>query len=511
MSDSKKSFINIIAALILLVINSLVSFFLTPFIVKNVGTEANGFVMLASNFINYIAILTIAFNSVASRFVTIAYYKDNKQLARTYYSTVFFSNIFISIFIGIIGIPFIIFLEKFINIPTNLFLDVKVLFLLVLIGFMFNLLVEVFTITSYIANQLYRISVIRLIATIVKASVLMLSFIVFPPMVFFVGLANLTSNTILLILNRKIAKKTLPDIYPSLKSFQLSKLKELVALGIWNAISSVGNIFMDGLDLLISNIFLSSLAMGLLAIPKTLNTLASSLLSAITNALAPIFTISYAKNNVKKLVANLKLSMKINGFFSAMIFCWIFVFSRNFFQVWLPTQDSSFLWLLSILTTQSLLWSGTMDPLYTVYTTTGKLKVNAIVRLVVSMLSVLVVFILLKTTNWGLLVVAATSPILGNLCNLIFTPIYTANCLNIPKITFYPPIIKHILAVVLSIGLLSVLTKLFITNNWFMIVLSLIITALVVFTVYAIIVLDNNDRVLVQNILKNKLLSRIRK
>ena len=68
----KKQFsMNFIAQFIAFFVNVGVSFFLTPFIVQNIGVDANGFVTLANNFVDYAQLFTVALNSMAGRFITI--------------------------------------------------------------------------------------------------------------------------------------------------------------------------------------------------------------------------------------------------------------------------------------------------------------------------------------------------------------------------------------------------------------------------------------------------------
>ena len=74
-SKSKQLLINIIASFVAFGVSMGINFFLSPYIVKTVGTEAYGFVQLANNFINYFSILTIALNSMSSRFISVSYFK----------------------------------------------------------------------------------------------------------------------------------------------------------------------------------------------------------------------------------------------------------------------------------------------------------------------------------------------------------------------------------------------------------------------------------------------------
>ena len=84
-TKNKQLFINIIASFVSFGVGMGINFFLSPYIIENVGTEAYGFVQLANNFITYFSILTIALNSMSSRFISVSYFKDDILSANEYF------------------------------------------------------------------------------------------------------------------------------------------------------------------------------------------------------------------------------------------------------------------------------------------------------------------------------------------------------------------------------------------------------------------------------------------
>ncbi|WP_347979532.1 hypothetical protein, partial [Lactococcus formosensis] len=91
-SSNQQMIINLGAAIVVFLVNALISFFLSPFIVRELGAEANGFVQLAMNFVSYIAIIMAALNSMSSRFMTVAYHSKNYTKMNEYYSSTFAGN-----------------------------------------------------------------------------------------------------------------------------------------------------------------------------------------------------------------------------------------------------------------------------------------------------------------------------------------------------------------------------------------------------------------------------------
>ena len=72
-SNSFKTTINLLSSVGVLITNLCISFFLSPYIIRTIGVEANGFVNLANTFVTYADLVVMALNAMAARFITIAY------------------------------------------------------------------------------------------------------------------------------------------------------------------------------------------------------------------------------------------------------------------------------------------------------------------------------------------------------------------------------------------------------------------------------------------------------
>ena len=66
MGNSKKTAINLVCSIMVLLTNILIGFWLSPFVVEHIGVEANGFVTLANNFVTYVSLIVTALNSMAA-------------------------------------------------------------------------------------------------------------------------------------------------------------------------------------------------------------------------------------------------------------------------------------------------------------------------------------------------------------------------------------------------------------------------------------------------------------
>lgn len=494
MDKNKQMTINLVSGIVLLIVNVIISFFLYPHIIETLGEEAYGFVSLANNFVNYASVVTIALNSMASRFLTIAVHKGNEKEANQYFNSIFISNIFIVILLFIPATICIFNLEKILNISNYLVGDVKVLFSLIFLNFFIGLLSTAFSIATYCTNKLYLSSLRNIESGILKIGLLGVLFAVFQPSIKYLGIATLISTIYLFIFNIRYTIKLLPNIQISKKFFSLRKTKELIFSGIWNTITKLGQLLSDGLDLIICNIMISSSAMGQLAIAKTISSIMGSLLSTVTSVFQPQLTIYYAKEQIGELVFELKKSMKISGFFSNVSMGFLVVFSTFFFQLWVPSQNAEVLSILTILTIQGVIVSGAINPLYSVYTITNKIKFDAILRIIVGFVCVGVLFILLKTTNLEIYAVAGVSTTIGLIVNFISVPLYAAHCLKIKWYTFYPVLFRYMITTAVIIGCYFLIKPYFISSSWVYFVISSFVVALLGVAINYFVLLNKNER-----------------
>ena len=124
MTKNKQLLINLGTTVLVLVINTVINFFLSRYVVDYIGESAYGFISLANNFISYATIFTTAINSMASRFITLNIHQKKIKTANRFFSSVLIANIIIIAVLMIPSIILILYLDKVVNIPPELVLDV---------------------------------------------------------------------------------------------------------------------------------------------------------------------------------------------------------------------------------------------------------------------------------------------------------------------------------------------------------------------------------------------------
>ena len=478
----------ILCAGLAVIINYMISMALTPYITKTMGTDAYGFISLAKTFSQYATVFTAGLNSYAARFIALAHHKKDTDAEKKYYSSVFYANVFLSVIILIIAAFLVVFLERIIKIPTHLINDVKILFLLNFVNFLVLATGTCFSVYGHINNKLALTNIIKIIAYISEAIVLVLMFAILPAKLYYVGIALLLSSICIFILNAYVSHKDMPELEIKHKYFSFKAVKELVLSGIWNSINSLGNILNTGLDLLITNLMLTAVAMGRLSIVKTLSTIFVTLFQTVTSPWQPILLKKYSSGNIHGTVSNFKQGIKITAFFSSLLFAGLIAYGLPYFKLWTPGENTSMLYNLTVVTLLGMLIEGTTFPLLYTYTLTLKNKLPCFVTIGSGLLNVIGMYFMLKFTNVGIYSVVITTSILAWMVYFIFTPIYTAHCLKIKWFTFYPTILRVLIASLICLSICFGMSLIYMPTSWIGLIFSAGVCVIVCAPIYILTV-----------------------
>lgn len=494
---NKQTGINFIAQVMAFFINLCISFFLTPFIINNIGVEANGFVSLATNFVEYAQLFTVAINSMAGRFITIKIHQKNIEDANKYFTSVVFANILMSAVFSVIFAVVIVFLDRFLNISQSSVLDIKLLWALIAANFILSIFASIFSVSTFVTDRLDKTALTNARGSILRAIVLLVCYTFFRPYTFYVGIATLVLGANNLISHICYKKKLVPELEVRRKHFDFGHIKELIASGIWNSISKLSTILSSGLDLLITNIFVNGIAMGVLNISKTVSNIVLSLFGMLSSIFAPRLTIAYANNDFEEMKKQLITSVKLLGVFSGIPIAILVGFGKPFYKLWVPTQDANLLYLLTIITCFNLIFALPLEPLYNIFTVRNKIKVSSLALICFSVASVLTVFIglsFIQGEENKIICIALVGAFYNVIRLLTFLPIYGAKCLNFKLTTFYPVILKNVLSVIVLSGIAIILNSLITIDSWLFLILGCVAVG-IIGIIINILILFNRDEV----------------
>lgn len=474
MSSTKKATaFNVASAIATLGVQMAVSFFLSSFLVATLGEEANGFTQLANNFVSYASLVTLAFNSMGSRFISTAYHRGELDRANAYYSTLVVCNVVLCL----IFLPAAVFvvgnLGSIVELGNASLPDVQMLFAFVFANFGANLFASLLGSAMFVTNRMYVQNAINLVRNVLNACTLLCLYGSLEPRVCYVSLVALCL-TVLSIPVCAVAKaRLLPEVRISPRAFSGAAVRNLTSSGIWNTVNQCGNMLMTGLDLLLANWFVGAGPMGVLSVAKTMPNAIILLAGTVTNNLEPELVIAYAKGGPAGIIKQLRFDIRLSNLILAVpigVFC---ALAPQFYVLWMPSLDPMQLSALAILTLMAFIpWAG-LQVLYNVFTATNHLKVNSVAFASGAIINIAVVLTLLCCTDLGVYAIAGVSSSITIIRNLVITAPYISKLLNLKWYAFYREVGVSLLSVAISVVISFALSTLIGTDSWLPLIISI--------------------------------------
>lgn len=505
-SESKRLSINIIAQVVSFSVQLAINFLLTPFIVAKLGADAFGFIGLAENFVLYAQILVIALNSMAGRFVTVAYHQNKLDEVQKIFSSVFYANVFFSVVIFFLSFGCVWYLEKIVTIPDHLIFDVKILFLLIFLNFIISIIFSTFQIATFIKNRLELNAIRNVSSNAIRVLVLVFAFSAFKPQLWYVGLAAVLCSFYIALCNIRYTHILTPEINVSFKFFDLNKIKELISSGMWNSITKLGNILGHGLDLLLANLFINAMAMGTLSITKKIPVVILSLVSTICAAFAPSLTKKFAKQENEQLKGELLFSVRLAGSIALLPCSFIFAFGDKFYSLWTPSVDSNELYLLTILGVLSMPTAMSLEGVQNIFTVANKVKIYSIGTLFFNIGSFLTLLLGMSfiPVEYRIYFLVSVTSVWSLLRVVFFLPIYGARCIKEQKKLFYKPILNMHLALAFNVFVLLLIKRIYSIMSWFDLAFVAVVSTITSLLLSYLLILTSNERNRIITILKNR-------
>ena len=494
---NKNLLYSLLASLSSFAISMGINFFMTPFIVRTLGVEANGFLGLANNFINYFSLVTLALHSMAGRFITLKICNNEIKEAGRYFNSLFISNIVLSILVFFISLVCVINIEYLVKVPVELLPDVKLTFAITFASYIVHIMTVAFSISFFSTNKLYLQSIRNIQSVILRVIIILLAFLLLKPSIVYVAIGTIVSGIFILCIDIYYFKKLLPEIKVDRSQFEFAKVKELLASGVWNVVSKAGDTLVTGVDLLISNIFIGATAMGILAVSKTVPNVLIILIYSVSGVFAPEMTILYGQGRQYELKKSIKQAMHMLCVFVSIPNAILIIYGKEFFSLWQPTQDAGLLWILSVVAIISMFIIGPAMPLEHVFTITNKVYENSMVTIVSSLLSFIVTLILLKTTGLGLYAIVGVSMAGSSLVTLAYRIPRSAVLLGLKWYTFYNEVGINIILSILIMAIGFAVKAIIPAHTWLTLISSGGITAILALILQWFVLLGKDTKTLI--------------
>lgn len=493
-NQNKKTLLTLFTSMFAIVVTIATNFFLSPYIVETLGEEANGFTQLANNFVNYASLITVALNSMAGRFITMHYYKGDKEESNKFYSSIMIANVAIICFLIIPALILLFKLESVVNIETSNVLYVKLLFAFVFGNFFVAQINSVLGIITYVSNRQYIVNTINSVKTVLNALCLLLFFSIFIPKIYYVSLVALLLSVVTVPIYFIISRKILPDLKINVKCFSIKTIWQMFSAGIWNVVTQCGNLLMTGVDLLLANLLISPAAMGILSVSKVMPNCITQIAGNVSSSFSPNLTIAYAGGNSKDIISSLRFSMKCSSILVSIPIMVLCIYGKNFYSLWQPTLNAETLSILSFWACIQYIPLAGTQVLNNVFTTANRLKLNSISVLVCGVINIIAVILLVNFTDLGLFAIAAISAIITIVRNLLITVPYSAIILNLKWYTFYKDVLISCLCCLINGVFCSIFQFLILPTTWLKMIISVFCACILSLISLFVILLSKTEK-----------------
>lgn len=497
MKNSKQqNFLNIISNLLSLVMQFAINLIVVPKIIKDLGSEAIGYVNVSIDVVGYFSVIKIVFNSVASRFIAIEIVNNNYKKANDYLNSVLVANTVICIIMIFAGFLIIPNIDSLINITPIYVNEVKITFVLTWCTSIINVMSAVLSIGTYVTNRLNVDAVRNILSNLFKLVCIIILFSFLPLKVYFMPIATLASTIFLAAANLKLTKKYLPDLKFNFRLATKKSIKEIAASGIWMSFTSLSSILMRGMDNLIANLMFDQVAMGNLSIARTIPNAITTVINTLSGIFTPTFVDYYSRGDKQGLIKKAKNTISINGYIMLVPVSGFIAFSKPFYNLWLNGEGKEaidIIIIMSIITVIQAYLNSTTCALSSLFIVTNKLKATVLVDFITGLINVILAVILASITNIGVIALTIANTLMMSVRYLLFRPWYTAKIIGAKASSFYLIILRTLLPAPILIAVFTFVSKQIVFDSWFKLIIVCGICGIIGYAFSAIIVFPKNE------------------
>lgn len=398
-SNTKQTKINFYTNILALIANVLVGIYYTPYLVKSLGLSAYGVLPLALIINQYIGVATQTLTHAYTRFYSVDIQKGDYLKASKDISTSLVVVTLISFLIIPIGICLIISAGSIFTIPAEILDSTRILFGYTILSFLASLLSSMLNVTLYAINRLDQMNVMKIIRTVLKLVLVVLFFQTIRIDVSLVGLANLLTEILILLLSVVLFFKYKPnEVKLSYKHYDKSILIAIMGMSVWVLVQLCGDTLLYRTDNLVVNHYWGTVSSGVLGAISEIGNYVSIIVSVIGSLFGPLILMQYAKGNHDEVKSLFIEQSTIVGCLSAILTGVISGCGFYILKIWLGGETQIYDgWLLLKMVVLPFYAAGGI--LAFVYRSWNKVKRPAIGTICLGLIDILLVILICEYMN----------------------------------------------------------------------------------------------------------------
>lgn len=498
----KRLLVNTAANVFSVVVQSLITFLLAPYLIGELGTAAYGMIALANTIPAYIQLFTKSISNSVFRFVAVHHNEEQHSEANEYFNTAFGAILLINVPMLVFAVLVSVSFSNLFEVPAGMEFETNLLafavFLSCLVGTSSAILKVPYLLThNFLLQNLLLVS-----ARILSLAILLSLFWVWGANLIFVGIYQLTFQVFVVLFLFFCRKRLDSDIKINWSQFRKKKLRKLLGFGRWVFVNDIAVLLYLAFGFLIINKLLGADATGRFGPVMLLNSLLIMVGGALGTALMPLFFSLISFDDKDLLNEKMLQAARVLGFVSGLIVVLISGLSQQILDLWVGEEFVA-LWPLLWVTSFST-WLGGICfvPSNQIYRALDKVSSIAIWNLVFGVIHIICTIILMTVFDLGLWAFGISYAINFGIKNVVLNCFYTARYLE-QSGTELPAIIAKLLVVslVLASGLFW-LASMYPTSWINLILFSSVTVGIYLFS--SSFVLAKRDRSMIQNLVKTR-------
>jgi O-antigen/teichoic acid export membrane protein len=475
-----------------LFVGLILSFLLTPIILRYLGQTAYGLWVVFGSVVGYFGLLDFGINTATIKYTAEYRARNEQENVNKYISTILVVFIFIGVFIIVVCFGLTPFIPSLFNIPKDLIPLGQIAFLIMGLNVALGLLGATFGNMIYGYQRVDVWKIFGIIQAIANASFAII-FLRLGFGLIGVVVASLSSVLILIILYLLFIHYSNYAIVIHPKLANVNMLKKIAPYSIRSFVLSLTSQVLYYTDNIVIGIFLGASLVTIYSIAYKLCFFATYMFSIITQTIFPTFTRLYTIEDIDGLESLYLKTVKISVVIMVPIGLFLGFFGRSFINLWVGEENFVGINVLLVLISMDFLHSfGT--PAGLLLQAVGKNKAFMFSEMLNSSLNLLLSIILVKRI--GLVGVALGTLIASACTSSWIVPLLACKYTRVPVKRY---LLSGILPPLLAGIPVAAITWLFIqdflpNDNFFYLGLKGILIVVIYLAIYFTFVATNEER-----------------
>jgi len=324
------------------------AFFMTPYIMKNLGDINYGLWNLIASVMGYIIILDFGIQSSVSRFITKFKAVDDTEHVNAVYSNAMAVYSIIAIGAICVGVVIAFYFDRVFNVPKESLGTITYIAIVMVIYSALELPLSVYGSVLY-AYQRFDIINIVSVAALALQSILLLAFFkykvsleIFCYVIVFVGITKYT-------INFTVTHKIVGSLKFSYKSVSRDMLGQMLKFSGITFAAIIANNIIFKTDNIIIGIYLDPKAITMYSIGFMLTEYGSQIIGKMCNTLTPKFNEHHSRDETEGLNSLILSSSRFSTLIGIPMGLTALVIGKDFLQLWLGPGYEGAAYIMSIL------------------------------------------------------------------------------------------------------------------------------------------------------------------